>query len=103
MEIMFSCDRDIRDTDPNKDQRRKARFLVGWKDAEATALDPKKQYNEATLKELTWQNLGFCLGSFFGRATDRQINKLFDWCVEQQPAQASRILSRTSKQPSEST
>jgi hypothetical protein len=54
MEIMFSCDRDVRDTDPNKDQRRKARFLVGWKDAEATALDPKKQYNEATLKELTW-------------------------------------------------
>ena len=103
MEIMFSYERDVRETKPDKNQRRKARFRKGWWDALAAMSDPKNGYTVATLKRLTWQNLGFRFGSFFGRATNCQINKLYDWCVEQQPNQATWMLSQTPKQPPEST
>ena len=78
---MFSYRRDIRDTDPNKNQHRKARFQEGWR--KATAGD---EYAYKTLEDLTWDNLGFRLGSLFGSTKDDLINELYDWCVEQQAA-----------------
>ena len=76
---MFSYRRDIRDTDPNKNQHRRARFREGWR--KATAGDG---YTDDTLEDLTWDNLGFRLGSFFGPTKDDLIGELYDWCVEQQ-------------------
>lgn len=76
---MFCYRQDNRNTDPNKNQHRKARFRHGWH--KATAGD---MYTSDTLDDLTWDNLGFRLGSFFGSNNDELINELYDWCVEQQ-------------------
>ena len=76
---LFDYRRDIRDTDPNKSRHRKARFRAGWRNAAAG-----DKYTGDTLEDLTWDNLGFRLGSFFGSTKDDLIDELYDWCVEQQ-------------------
>ena len=77
---LFDYCRDIRDTDPNKNRHRKAHFRKGWHKATTEG----KKYNCRTLKHLTWNNLGFRLGSFFGSTKDDFFDELYDWCVEQQ-------------------
>ena len=69
---------DIRKTDPNKNQHRKARFREGWH-----KVTIGKKYTDDTLEDLTWENLGFRLGSIIGSTKDDLINELYDWCVEQ--------------------
>ena len=76
---IFSFRRDMRDTDPNKNQHRKARFREGWRKATTG-----EKYTDDTLESLTWGNLGYRLGSLFGSTKDDLITELYDWCVEQQ-------------------
>ena len=60
----FCYRQDNRNTEPNKNQHRKARFRHGWR--KATAGD---MYTSDTLEDPTWDNLGFrlvcCLRSSF--------------------------------------
>jgi len=70
---------DIRSAQPDRSEHRKARFREGWRKAVAG-----ERYSEATLEELTWDNLGHRLGVLFGETSVARIDELYDWCVEQQ-------------------
>lgn len=67
-----------RDDRKASDTYRKARFKDGWQEA----LDGKK-YTDATLKLLTWENLGYRMGKIFGATSDELIDELHDWCARQ--------------------
>lgn len=63
-----------RDVRRPPDERRRSRFLVGWEDATVR----EKEYAEETLKRLTWNNLGYRLGRFFGHQSAEQIDQAYD-------------------------
>ena len=44
----------------------------------------EQDYTPDTLKTLTWDNLGYRLGKLFGETSDELIEKIYNWCVEQQ-------------------
>ncbi len=71
--------KDVRSTNPNQSDHRRARFKEGWRKAVAGEV-----YSEETLKELTWDNLGCRLGKQFGEAPDELVDELCEWCVRQQ-------------------
>jgi len=72
-------ERDIRSKEPNETGHRKARFREGWRKA-ATG----ERYGEESLKELTWDNLGYRLGAIFANTRPEMVDELYDWCVRQQ-------------------
>ena len=77
----LSYERDIRHEEPNENKYRFGTFKQGW----AEAIDAKRQpYNEETLRDLTWKNLGYRLGKIFGPTSPDQIEQMYDWCVRQQ-------------------
>jgi hypothetical protein len=67
---------DVRHRDPQN--RRKARFKIGWSKAVQG-----HTYSQETLEALTWQNLGYRLGKLFGETSDEMIEEIFHWCVRQ--------------------
>lgn len=74
----LTFDKDVRHTDPNKSGHRRARFRQGWLNAVEGDV-----YGDATLSELSWDNLGYRLGKF-GPASEEMIEAQYDWCVRQQ-------------------
>lgn len=70
---------DIRDTDPNKNKHRQARFKQGWHDAVEG-----QEYGEGPMQSLTWQNLGYRLGKVLGETSAELTEEMYDWCVRQQ-------------------
>lgn len=75
---------DIRSDDPNQSQLRRRNFRTGW----AHAVE-RRDYGKETLTKLTWQNLGWRLGSVLeatsGAPTSLNlIDEMYDWCVRQQ-------------------
>ena len=70
---------DIRSQEPNETRHRQARFREGWRKAAAG-----ERYNRTTLKELTWDNLGWRLGRLFGHTSPDLVDEIYDWCVKQQ-------------------
>ena len=76
---------DVRHKEPNRNQRRRAQFKMGWKAAlVGKSIGPKK-----LRKELTWNNLGYRIGKLLGPASPELIELMYDLCVVQQKAQAS--------------
>jgi hypothetical protein len=41
------------------------------------------QEYEGVLDELTWNNLGWCLGKLFGPTPDEQREEIIEWCAKQ--------------------
>jgi len=72
-------DRDIRSKEPDQTAHRKARFREGWRRGVAG-----ERYGEPSLKELTWDNLGYRLGALFSDTSPELVDELYDWCVRQQ-------------------
>jgi len=60
------------------DNYRRARFLDGWQNAVSG-----DNYEEQTLRTLTWENLGFRLGKLFGKTAPNFIDEMYEWCVRQ--------------------
>jgi len=56
------------------DERRRGQFRAGWRDAASLGRD----YAKNVLKQLTWRNLGYRLGQFFGDQVLEQIDEVFD-------------------------
>lgn len=67
------------DTRSEPDAFRRARFHEGWKHACAG-----RTYVEDTLSRLTWQNLGWRIGSAVGTTSPTLMDEMYDWCVRQQ-------------------
>ncbi len=55
------------------DERRRARFRTGWADATKRS----ECYSVATLKRLTWNNLGYRFGRQFGSVAPDQIDAVY--------------------------
>lgn len=75
---------DIRSDDPNQSQLRRRNFGAGW----AHAVEGR-EYTKDTLAQLTWQNLGWRLGSILEVTSANPtsadlIDEMYDWCVRQQ-------------------
>ena len=70
----FSYDHDRR-LEPN--YHRRGQFVVGWKDA--TARMQRQGYTAHTLRSLTWRNLGFRCGQYFGESPKEKIEEV--WTV----------------------
>lgn len=75
---------DIRSDDPNQSRLRRRNFGTGW----AHAVEGR-QYTEDTLAQVTWQNLGWRLGSVLEANSANPtsadlIDEMYDWCVRQQ-------------------
>jgi hypothetical protein len=76
---------DIRQTDPGSD--RQGAFKRGWTAAVKYLKDDgeSSKYDEGPPpEELTWDSLGYRLGSIFGEADDDLRQELFEWCVKKQ-------------------
>lgn len=73
---------DIRSREPNENHYRKTRFKVGW----ATAVRGEA-YSAETLETLTWQNLGYHLGTLLGPASEELQEEVYAACVQIQAAQ----------------
>ena len=61
----------------------KAAFKEGW----ARAVDGED--HDGDLAELTWQSLGWRLGTLFGDAPKHLKDDLFEWCLAQRDAAES--------------
>lgn len=73
---------DVRSTEPNATGYRRARFRVGWGHAVAG-----KNYNDAVLDDVTWQNLGWRLGRVLGETSRALIDEFYELAVTQQAQQ----------------
>jgi hypothetical protein len=76
---------DIRQEDPGSD--RQGAFKRGWTAAVKDLDDSKEssKYDKSPPPEkLTWDNLGYRLGSLFDETDDDLRQELFDWCVTKQ-------------------
>lgn len=62
-----------RDVRKPPDGRRHGQFRTGWEDATVRS----EIYAEETLERLTWHNLGYRLGRFFGHQSPEQINQAY--------------------------
>ncbi len=71
----FEFDEDIR-TLP--DSYRRGQFFTGWQNATLK----QKTYMANTLNQLTWNNLGYRLGTQFGLLSNKEIDAIFDICAE---------------------
>ena len=57
---------------------RRANFKQGW-----TRAVNGREYDDNTLEELNWNDLGWRLGKLFGDTPDELRDELFDWCKRQ--------------------
>ena len=75
---------DIRQADPGSD--RQGAFKRGWTAAVKDLKDGgSSKYSEGPPpEELTWDNLGYRLGSIFGETDDDLRQDLFEWCKKKQ-------------------
>ena len=76
---------DVRQANPGSD--RQAAFKRGWTAAVKDLSDTEEssKYSEGPPPgELTWDNLGYRLGSLFGETDDELRQELFEWCKEKQ-------------------
>lgn len=76
---------DVRQADPGSD--RQGAFKRGWTAAIKDLSDngePSKYSEGPPPEELTWDNLGYRLGSLFGPTDDDLRQELFEWCKEKQ-------------------
>jgi len=73
---------DDRDKGPDASGHRLARFRIGWADAVRG-----DTYSEETLRKLTWNNLGWRLGSLLGDASDEDVERVYRLCVKLQAEQ----------------
>ncbi|WP_179235185.1 hypothetical protein [Halorubrum ezzemoulense] len=74
---------DIRQEDPDSD--RQGAFKRGWTAAvkDLSDSDTTSKYTEGPPPErLTWDNLGYRLGSLFNETDDDLRQELFQWCVK---------------------
>jgi hypothetical protein len=74
-------------TVPTDDDTRLAPFKAGWTVAVQHEKDsdlPSAYSDDPTLDHLTWHNLGFRLGSFFGETSPELKEELYEWCRKQQ-------------------
>ena len=71
--------RDDRSKDPDVNEHRKARFREGWKQGAQ-----RQPYSGEALEALTWDNLGYRLGTLLGPTSEELTNRMYDLCVEQQ-------------------
>lgn len=62
-----------RDVRKPPDERRRGQFRVGWEDTTIRG----KTYDEEILQRLTWHNLGYRLGKFFGHQFPEQIDQAY--------------------------
>lgn len=63
-----------RDVRRPPDGRRRGRFRAGWKDA----TEREEVYAADTLEQLTWHNLGYRFGKYFGYQLPEEINRAFE-------------------------
>lgn len=75
----LSYEEDVRSTNPNETGHRRGRFKAGWHKA-----TKGESYGSRALNRLTWDNLGWRLGSLFGETDEDLIDEMYDWCVRQQ-------------------
>jgi hypothetical protein len=76
---------DLRQEDPESD--RQGAFKRGWTAAVKDLTDGEKssKYSEGPPPEaLTWDNLGYRLGSVFDETDDDLRQELFEWCKRKQ-------------------
>lgn len=68
------------DTDVRRppDTPRRGRFRIGWRHATQGT-----EYRESTLRELTWQNLGYRYGKRFNDRTDVEVDRTFEVLAQQ--------------------
>lgn len=82
---------DIRQDDPGSD--RQGAFKRGWTAAVKDLSDNNKssKYAEGPPPaKLTWDSLGYRLGSLFGETGDELRQELFEWCVKKQSRELQR-------------
>lgn len=82
---------DIRQEDPGSD--RQGAFKRGWTAAvkDLSDTDKSSKYGEGPPPgELTWDNLGYRIGSLFGETDDELRQELFEWCVKKQNRELQR-------------
>lgn len=60
------------------DERRRGRFRTGWQDA----TERGEAYADDTLEQLTWQNLGYRFGRYFGDQPPEQVDQAFELLAE---------------------
>ncbi len=63
------------DTRQLPDHFRRERFKIGWEDATSK----NKSYSDLSLKQLTWQNLGYRIGKVLGHKSSNEIYKIFEY------------------------
>ncbi|WP_157972507.1 hypothetical protein [Saliphagus sp. LR7] len=76
---------DVRQAEPGSD--RQGAFKRGWTAAvkDLRANDESSKYSDGPPpEELTWDNLGYRLGSVFGETDDDLRQELFEWCKKKQ-------------------
>ena len=76
---------DVRQANPGGD--RQGAFKRGWTAAVKDLSDhgESSKYSEGPPPEnLTWDNLGYRLGSLFGETDDELRQELFEWCKRKQ-------------------
>jgi len=81
----LTFERDVRNTNPNESEHRRARFRQGWLKAVSG-----EDYGDEALKKLTWDNLGYRMGELFGPTSEEMIEKQYDWRVRQQRSAQNR-------------
>ncbi|WP_336024524.1 hypothetical protein [Halobellus salinisoli] len=79
---LLSYEEDKRNTNPDSNHLRN--FNAGWTEALKDDPDKSKYKENPELPNLTWENLGYRLGSLFGETSKDLREELFEWCKEQQ-------------------
>ncbi len=74
IEQLFARLEYARDMRRPPDQRRRGQFCVGWEDA----TERGEAYANETLEWLTWRNLGYRFGRYFGERSPEQIDQAFE-------------------------
>lgn len=78
IEQLFSQLQYQRDIRKPPDERRRGQFRAGWEDTTVRG----ETYDEETLQRLTWHNLGYRLGKFFGHQAPEQIDQAYEVLVK---------------------
>lgn len=81
---------DVRRENPGSD--RQGAFKRGWNAAVKGEDESSRYSDDPNLEKLTWDNLGYRLGSLFGETSDELQQKLFEWCVTKQERIRDEIL-----------
>ena len=79
---LLNYEEDIRKENPGSGRQRA--FKTGWTEALKDDPDKSKYKENPELPNLTWENLGYRLGSLFGETSDELREELFLWCKRQQ-------------------